>query len=118
MARQSDIGRQTPAHQSEAERRQALADTAVQALTRMAKTLPDAIMNAAASASLSTGLKVGWTSQLDRAELWLAPPVTASPNPWGSRGTPAFDLIAFSELSLRMPSDDSGYAGRSHSLWY
>jgi serine/threonine-protein kinase len=75
-------------------------------------------MNAAPSASLSAGLKVGWTIQLDRAELRLAPPTTASPNPWGSRGVPAFDLIAFSELDLRMPAGHSGYEGRSHSLWY
>ena len=117
-ARQSEIGRQASAHESEAERRQALADTAVQALTRVAATVRDEIINAAPTASLSTGLKVGWTIQLDRAELRLAPPVTASPNPWGSRGKPAFDLIAFSELDLRMPADDSGYEGRSHSMWY
>jgi serine/threonine-protein kinase len=118
VARQSEIGRQASAHQSEAERRQALADTAVQALTRVAATLRDAIGNAAPSASLSTGLKIGWTIQLDQAELRLAPPVTAAPNPWGSRGTPAFDLIVFSELDLRMPPHHSGYEGRSHSLWY
>ena len=118
VARQSEIGRQVSAHQSESERRQALADTAIQALTRIAATLRDEIMNAAPSASLSAGLKVGWTIQLDRAELRLAPPTTASPNPWGSRGVPAFDLIAFSELDLRMPAGHSGYEGRSHSLWY
>ena len=118
VARQSEIGRQASAHQSEAERRQVLADTAVQALTRVAATLRDAIMNVAPSASLSAGLKVGWTIQLDRAELRLAPPVTAAPNAWGSRGVPVFDLIAFSELSLRMPPDHSGHEGRSHSLWY
>jgi hypothetical protein len=118
VARRSEVGRQASAHQSEAERRQALADTAGQALTRVAATLRDAIMNAAPSASLSTGLKIGWTVQLDRAELRLAPPVTAAPNPWGSQGTPAFDLIAFSEIDLAMPSDHSGYEGRSHSLWY
>jgi serine/threonine-protein kinase len=118
VARRGEIGRQASARQSEAERRQALADTALQALTRVAATLRDAIMNAAPSASLSTGLKVGWTVQLDQAELRLAPPVIASPNPWGSRGTPAFDLIAFSELDLRVPADHYGYEGRSHSLWY
>jgi serine/threonine-protein kinase len=118
VARRGEIGRQVSAQQSEAERRQVLADTAAQALTRIAATLRDAIMDAAPSASLSTGLKVGWTIQLNKAELRLAPPVTASPNSWGQRGTPAFDLIAFSELDLRVPADHSGYEGRSHSLWY
>lgn len=118
VARQGEIGRQASAQQTEAERRQALADTAVQALTRIAATLRDDIMNEAPSASLSTGLKVGWTIQLDRAELRLAPPVTACPNPWGSRGGPAFDLITSSELDLRVPADYYGYEGRSHSLWF
>lgn len=118
VARRGEIGRQASVQQTEAERRHALADTAVQALTRIAATLRDAIMNEAPSASLSTGLKVGWTIQLDRAELRLAPPVTASPNPWGSRGRPVFDLIAYSELDLRVPADYYGYEGRSHSLWY
>lgn len=118
VARRGEIGRQASAQQSEAERRQALADTAAQVLTRVAATLRDAIMEAAPSSSLSTGLKVGWTIQLDRAELRLAPPVTASPSSWGSRGTPAFDLIAFSEVSLRVPADQYGHEGRSHSLWF
>lgn len=104
--------------QSEAERRQTLAETAVQALTRIAATLRDDIMSAAPSASLSVGLKLGWTIQIDRAELRLAPPVTASPNPWGSRGRPVFDLIAYSELDLRVPADHYGHEGRSHSLWF
>jgi hypothetical protein len=118
VARQGEIGRLASAQQTEAERRQALADTAVQALTRIAATLRDAILDAAPSASLSTGLKIGWTIQLDRAELRLAPPVTASANPWGSRGRPTFDLIAYSELVLRVPADYYGYEGRSHSLWF
>jgi len=118
VARKGEIGRQASAHQSEAERRQALAATAAQALTRVAATLRDAIMNVAPSASLSTGLKVGWTLQLDQAELRLAPPRDVQPNPWGSRGRPAFDLISYSELDLHVPADQYGYEGRSHSLWY
>ena len=97
VARQSEIGRDASARQSEAERRQVLSDTAVQALTRVAVTLRDAIMTVAPSASLSTGLTIGWTIQLHKAELRLAPPVTPPANPWGARGIPAFDLIAFSE---------------------
>lgn len=81
-------------------------------------TASNAIMDVAPSASLSTGLKVAWTIQLDQAELRMAPPRAVQPNSWGSRGRPAFDLIAFSELSLRMAADQYGYEGRSHSLWY
>ena len=118
VARKGEIGRQASAEQAEAERRETLAATAEQALTRIAATLRDAIMEAAPSASLSADLKIGWTIHLDRAELRLAPPTVASPSPWGSRGRLVFEVIAFSELSLRVPADRSGYEGRSHSLWF
>lgn len=35
---------------------------------------------------------------------------------WNNRV--AFDLVAFSELSLRIPADQYGYEGREHSLWF
>jgi eukaryotic-like serine/threonine-protein kinase len=118
VARKGEIGRQASAEQSEAEWRETLAATSEQALTRIAATLRDVIMDAAPSASLSTGLKIGWTIQLDQAELRLAPPTVASASPWGLRGLPVFAVIAFSELSLRVPADRFGYVGRSHSLWF
>ncbi|MEX0763346.1 MAG: hypothetical protein WD208_02845 [Dehalococcoidia bacterium] len=34
----------------------------------------------------------------------------------GSR--PPFDVIAHTEVAVRMPTDQFGYEGRSHSLWY
>ena len=118
VIRHGEIGRQASALQSEADRRQELANVAVQALERIAKTLRDVITDSAPSASLSTGLEVGWTIALNRAELRLAPPMTAPPNPCGARGKPAFEVIAFSELNLNMTADRLGYQGRSHSLWY
>jgi serine/threonine-protein kinase len=44
--------------------------------------------------------------------------VTASAHPWGSRCAPAFEVIAYSSLSLQVPAGRYGYEGRSHSLWY
>ena len=118
VIRQGEIGRQASALQSEADRRRDLAAVAVQALTRIASTLRDVITDSAPSASVSTGIEPWWTIALNRAELRLAPPATATPDPWGPRGKPAFEVIAYSELNLHTSADPGGYEGRSHSLWY
>lgn len=118
VIRQGEIGRQASVLQSEADRRQELATVAVQALKRMAATLKEVITDSAPSASVSTGIEPWWTIALNRAELRLAPPMVAVLDPWGARGKPAFEVIAFSELNLHMSEDRHGYEGRSHSLWY
>ncbi len=91
---------------------------AVQALKRMATTLKAVITESAPSASVSTGIEPCWTIALNRAELRLAPPMAAAPDPWGDRGKPAFEVIAFSELNLHLSEDRYDYESRSHSLWY
>lgn len=118
VARRGEAGRQASAERLEAERREALADAAIQSLTRISDRVEQAIIQSAPSASRGVGLKVGWTILFNRAELRLAPPVTASSNPWGSRNVPVFEVIAFSSLSLNIPPKHDDYEGRSHSLWY
>ena len=118
VIRQGEAGRQESAHRSEAERRQALLDAATQGLTRVAEALKEALTQAAPSASLSKGNEPGWTMRINQAKLRLAPPVATSASPWGSWSAPAFEVIAHSALSLRIPASRSGYEGRSHSLWY
>jgi eukaryotic-like serine/threonine-protein kinase len=118
VIRRGEAGRQESAYQSEAERRKALLDAATKGLARVADALKEALTQAAPSASLSKGLDPGWTMQINGAELRLAPPVATPSNPWGSWSAPAFEVIAHSVLSLRIPANRSGYEGRSHSLWY
>jgi eukaryotic-like serine/threonine-protein kinase len=116
--RQGELGRQQSAQRSEADRRKALNDAARSGLARVSDAFKDAIAQAAPSASVSVGLDVGWTVLLNQAELRLEPPATTSSSPWGSWHPPAFEVIAFSALSLRIPPNRYGYEGRSHSLWY
>ena len=117
VIRRGERGRQESAHQSEDERRKALSDAASRGLARVAGAFNEAIMHAAPSASLSAGLDVGWTALLNQSELRFAPSAATPSNPWGSSSPPAFEVIAFSTLSLQIPNRD-GYEGRSHSLWY
>jgi serine/threonine protein kinase len=116
--KQGVAARQQSESQSEAERRKALLDAARRALKQVADALKEAITEAASLASFSVGLDIGWTVQLDRAEMRLAPPIATSPMPWGSWPPPAFEVIAHSALSIQIPPDRHGYEGRSHSLWY
>jgi eukaryotic-like serine/threonine-protein kinase len=118
VIQQSEKGRRESAYRSEAERRKALGNAASRGLARVAGAFKDAIMHAAPSASISTGPDVGWTALLNQADLRFAPPVATSSNPWGSWSPPAFEVIAFSALSLHIPPNLHGYEGRSHSLWY
>ena len=74
-------------------------------------------MEASPSVSLSTGLKVGWSIPLDRAELRLTPPVITPPSPWGSRGRSVVGLIALSKLSLPVPPTAPA-TGSGRSLWF
>ncbi len=118
VIRRGETGRQESAHRSEAERRKALNDAAARGLQHAADAFKDALIKAAPSANVSTGLDIGWTVLLNKADLRFAPPVATSSNPWGSWSAPAFEVIAFATLNLQIPPNRHGYEGRSHSLWY
>lgn len=110
--------RQASEFQSETERRSALVDAARRGLKQVGDALKEAIEQAAPLASFSVGLDIGWTVQLNQAEMRLAPPVTNSPQPWGQWTPPAFEVIAHSALSVHIPRNRHQYEGRAHSLWY
>jgi len=116
--RQGVAARQQSERQSEAERRAALMESARRSLKQVADALKEAITQAAPLASFSVGLDIGWTVQLNQAEMRLAPPVATSLQPWGSWSPPAFEVIAHSAVSIQIPRNRYGYEGRSHSLWY
>ena len=118
VIRRGEAERQQSAYRSESERREALVDAATQGFSRIADALKEAITQAAPSASASVGLTPGWTLQLNRAELWLSPPVATRAQPWAPWVSPSFEVVAHAQLSLRIPRNRHGYEGRSHSLWY
>lgn len=116
VVRRGEAEREQSVYRSESERREALIDAATQGLSRAAEALREALTRAAPSVSLSTGIEPGWTIQLNRAELRLSPPAQTRQR-WAP-GVPPFDVVAYAQLSLRIPEDRYGYEGRSHSLWY
>lgn len=116
--RRGEAERQQSAYRSESERRKALVDPATQGLARVADALKDALTWAAPSAHVSIGVELGWTIQLNQAELRLSPPAPTPQQPWAPGTPPSFDVVAHAQLSLRIPDDRHRYEGRSHSLWY
>jgi serine/threonine-protein kinase len=76
-----------------------------------------AITQAASAAVLSPARGGGWTLKLNRAELTLSAMKRTTPVGWG-RYRPAMDVIASAEIKVMIPQDQTGYAGREHSLWY
>jgi eukaryotic-like serine/threonine-protein kinase len=111
--------------QSEEERRRELADDAALALERMSISLKDSILNAAASTVEVAGVTPGfsyqalldWELQMNAAKIGLSKSAMVSIGAWQGRPVP-FDVIASADLTIRIPSDRSGYEGRSHSLWF
>lgn len=117
VGRIGEASRQASAQQSLTERRAVLAASAEQGLARISGAVRDAIMQYAPSASVSTGLPVGWTVQLDRADLRLEPPRTCSTDSRGGTA-PDIDIVSYSDISVHITAGHDGYEGRSHSLWY
>jgi serine/threonine-protein kinase len=117
-ARRGESVRHESEHRSNAERRAALADAATSGLAKIAGALQEAIMEAAPSATMQTAREGGWSILLSQAEIQFVPAATTSSNPWGSGTPPAFDVVANTAMSIRIPPTRDQYEGRSHSLWY
>lgn len=110
--------------QSEEERRRELADDAALALERISISLKDSILNAASTvevAGVTPGFSyqalLDWELQMNAAKIGLSKSAMVSIGAWQGRPVP-FDVIASADLTIRIPSDRSGYEGRSHSLWF
>jgi serine/threonine-protein kinase len=112
------VARQESEYKSDTERRKTLEDAARRSLKQIADVLREAIEQAAPLAEFSVGLPIGWTVQLNQAQMRLAPPHTTATKPWGSWTPPAFEVITHSAISIQIPTNRYAYEGRAHSLWY
>jgi eukaryotic-like serine/threonine-protein kinase len=119
-ARRGISVRKESEHQSESDRQKALSAIAHRALEQISDALKEAIRQAAPLSEFSAAPNIGWTVQLNESEFRLDPPEGVCPNAWGnfSGQMPAFEVIAYSALTVSCPSNDRGYSGRSHSLWF
>jgi serine/threonine-protein kinase len=103
--------------ESESERRTALLDVAHAALTKLAQELKDIVIEAAPSVRLQRRAKEYWTLVLNQASLILSAPVSTA-FPSTSPRAVRLQVIACSAIGIKIPPDEFGYEGRSHSLWY
>ncbi|MCX5613531.1 serine/threonine protein kinase [Streptomyces sp. NBC_00047] len=119
VVRRAEDDRRASQHASEAERRQALFESAKVSFGFISDTILAAIRSAAPSVDVRPGSLGGWTVRLDNAQLTLPSPSEVPPEIWRSDQTPApFDVIASAIIKLQIPANPYGYQGRSHSLWY
>ena len=114
VERQTEAERQQSAAQAEAERRRELRVAADQSLENILDLLDRQIKGYAPAVRTSEGPH-GKRWELNDARLSVDPtkPVT----PGIDRELP-FEVIAYAQISLASPPSQSGYTGRSHSLWY
>jgi eukaryotic-like serine/threonine-protein kinase len=59
----------------------------------------------------------GWSVELNGVQVGLSTSIPIDDVNWG-QWPPPFDIIAAATISVVIPADRSGYAGRSHSLFY
>jgi serine/threonine protein kinase len=104
---------------TEKERRDQLAQSAISRLRQIGETLQAQILDAAPASSDSTArtATTGWARSLGPATIFMDEIIPASPDVWGGYA-PAFDVIAYSAIGIRIPQDRYGWEGRVHSLWY
>jgi eukaryotic-like serine/threonine-protein kinase len=116
VSRMGEASRKQSAAETEAERRSALAKAAGQSFTGLSGALDTAISNAAPAAIPSPGRSGSLSLQLNHATLEIS---SIKQYAGGWEGRPiVIDVICFASISLKMPTDEYGYEGRSHSLWF
>ena len=113
VQRKAEEQRQQSVAQVAAERRRELREVANQSFKRTLALLDRQIMdNAPSVQSSATSLPRTWS--LNNATLRVDG-VVLGPN--SNSGMP-FEVVAHTVISVGVPKNRSGYAGRSHSLWY
>jgi eukaryotic-like serine/threonine-protein kinase len=117
VARRAERERIVSANQSSTEQRSELVKAAFVSLKLIEDALFGAIADAAPAARSWRPGGRGRTLSLGQAHLEFVPAIETSPNPWNWE-PPAFDVIAHSGIVLSVPTDQYGYQGRSHSLWF
>lgn len=116
VERQAEAARQESAARSEASRRAELYLAAEQSLTSIAEQLhTQIVVNSPGSVSPNSTL---WPCKLNDAQLSVEPVSRAAVSSVGSHYQPPFEVIAYSQITVRIPPDRFDYHGRCHSLWY
>jgi hypothetical protein len=120
VERQSEHARRQSEARTEAERRAELLESARRSFEAISEVLVSSIEAVASAAQVSRQAGGPWRIRMNNADLTLAGINTKiaaqGADLWNNRV--AFDLVAFSELSMKIPADQYGYEGREHSSWF
>lgn len=108
----------TSREQSELERRAQLAAAAASQLSAISAEVLDVLTLEATAAAVTHMPGRGWKATLGPASIGLSQPVHEQAPTWGGWQPPALNLISHATISIVIPTDRSGYEGRSHSIWY
>ncbi|MFG3323271.1 serine/threonine-protein kinase [Streptomyces sp. NPDC048171] len=118
VQRQGEAARTESAARTEAERRTELYKASTRDLAGIAGQLRTAISEAAPIAKFVEMGPIGWAATIGAATLILRANQQTSAAPWRDWEPPAFDVISHTSVSISLRSPQTGYEGRSHSLWY
>lgn len=119
VQRAGSVARQASEARSEAERRQVLANAAVQSFNRISAAIHGALVSAAPAAQTTAGQLGAWALRLGGAAVSVAPVNHRSDsNQWGGWSAPSFEVVAHSSVELLVGGGGRQYQGRSHSLWF
>ena len=117
VGRRADASRRESALQSEKERRKDLLRSATTGMLLIGDSLRDAIVTAAPTADVRRDA-TGWSVSLNGVQIRLESVLPVAFDPWQGWEAPAFDVVAHTALSVRMPPNRHSYEGRGHALWF
>ena len=118
VQRHAELVRQESVTRSKEERRHELYMSAARSWDRIVDALRDQIATHASESTVSR-IPSGWSWSLSEATLSVGLAEMAElQSDEGSPFNPAFEVVAYSSITLHIPQDRYGYEGRSHSLWY
>ena len=117
VQRRAEADRQESEVKSDAERRSGLMQAADRSLEHVVALLNEQILSNA-PASERTNPMSHWSWSLNEAKLSVASSRMAESRSHDDTNSQPFEIIAYSDITLRIPPAQNGYEGRAHSLWY
>lgn len=107
-----ELSRKESEARTAAERRTAMANSAIESYKRLSKEVLGALSDSAGHGKVDLGKDGAWTLTLGEARFDMGGAIHVKP------ADLPFEVMAAAAVHVRRPRDSRGYEGRSHSLWY
>ena len=115
--RNAEDARQQSIAKSAAERRLELHGSATNSLNQLVGSLDERIRSNASATEITDPIQ-RWSWSLNGAGLIVDPPELAEQPSGRDAYQPPFEIVAYSNITLRVQPGRFGFEGRSHSLWF